>query len=388
MLDLPTVKLMKFDNEIWTISKLSELYGQKKIKLDPPYQRNPIWTLKSQQKLIETITQGMPIPNFFVRALPDGAFEMVDGQQRARTILGYERNQIPDENNLLFSRKLDISRNRKALSDDFYNYPLSVTIIRELPCDWTIEQYYALVNSSGLRLNRPELKKAEYFTTLFLRLILEVAASEEIKSLRLFNVSTVSRMNDVDFISELLALLHFGISDKKEKVDQMYEDDISENDYQTLKSRFFEVISLFIGFDRIYPIIRTRYRQKNDFYTLFYFFSQIKDLEKETLAYFYQVLIKIGRFIRPSQEDCEPLMQYAFNCVTQSNSKNARTERHRILSEILLNRGTEPNPTQKALLDFFHMTDKQTVQLSEYLTLEFSSIKDPHQEEFGLGDAL
>lgn len=379
---------MKFDNEIWPISKLIELYGQTKIKLDPPYQRNPIWTLKSQQKLIETITQGMPIPNFFVRALPDGVFEMVDGQQRARTILGYERNQIPDENNLLFSRKLDISRNRKALSDEFYNYPLTVTIIRDLPRDWTIEQYYALVNSSGLRLNRPELKKAEYFTTLFLRLILEVAASEEIKSLRLFNVSTVSRMNDVDFISELLALLHFGISDKKEKVDQMYEDDISENDYLTLKNLFFDVTAHFTRFDRIYPIIRTRYRQKNDFYSLFHFFHQVKDLEKDTLDYFYQVLVKVGRFIRPSQEDCEPLMQYALNCVTQSNSKNARAERHRILSEILLNKSMEPNATQRALLEFFHMTEKQTVQLSGYLTLEFSSIKDPHQEEFGLGDAL
>ena len=126
------------------------------MKLDPPYQRNPIWTLKSQQKLIETITNGLPIPNFFVRTTEKGAFEMVDGQQRARTILGYERNQIPDENNLLFNRKLEISRNRKALSDEFYAYPLTVTIINELPADWTIEEYYALVNSSGLRLNRPD----------------------------------------------------------------------------------------------------------------------------------------------------------------------------------------------------------------------------------------
>jgi hypothetical protein len=379
---------MKFETEVWPISKLVELYGQNKIKLDPPYQRNPIWTLKSQQKLIETITQGMPIPNFFLQALPDGVFEMVDGQQRARTILGYERNQIPDENNLLFNRKLEISRNRKVLSDEFFNYPLTVTIILELPVDWKIEQFYDLVNSSGLRLNRPELKKAKYFTTLFLKLILEVAASEEIKALRLFNTSTVSRMNDVDFISELLALLHCGISDKKEKVDEMYEDDISEADYARLKGHFCEVLTHFTRFDRIQPLIRTRFKQKNDFYSLFHLFNQLRSVDPHTLDYFYQVLVKIGRFIRPSQEDCEPLMQYAYNCVTQSNSKNARSERHRILSEILLNRGTEPNATQRALLDFFRMSENQTVQLSGYLTLEFGSIKDPHQDEFGLDNAL
>jgi hypothetical protein len=117
-------------------------------------------------------------------------------------------------------------------------------------------------------------------------------------------------------------------------------------------------------------------------------FNQVKTVEPESLDYFYQVLVKIGRYIRPSQEDCEPLMQYAFNCVTQSNSKHARAERHRILSEILLNRSAEPNATQRTLLEFFRMTDKQTVQLSGYLTLDFSSIKDPHQEEFGLGNAL
>ena len=375
---------MKFETELWPISKLVELYGQNKIRLDPPYQRNPIWTLKSQQKLIETITNGMPIPNFFVKALEGGNFEMVDGQQRARTILGYERNQIPDESNLVFNRRLEISRNRKTLSDEFYNYPLTVTIIHQLPASWTIEQYYALVNSSGLRLNRPELKKAEYFTTLFLKLILEIAACEELKSLRIFNVSVVARMNDVDFVSELLALLKFGISDKKERVDEMYEDDISEAEYTILRKAFFEVISHFVRFDRLYPIIRTRYRQKNDFYSLFNLFNSIKATETETLDYFYQILLKIGRYIRPSQEDCVPLMQYALNCVTQSNSKGARLERHRILSEILLNRGTEPNETQRALLQFFKMDEKQTVQLSGYLTLEFSSIKDPHQEEFGL----
>ena len=45
---------MKYKHDIWTIKKLLDLYKKGKIVLNPPYQRNPIWTAKDQQMLIDT----------------------------------------------------------------------------------------------------------------------------------------------------------------------------------------------------------------------------------------------------------------------------------------------------------------------------------------------
>jgi hypothetical protein len=373
---------MKYVNEDWTIEQLIQTHDQGKLILNPPYQRNPVWSLRAQQILLETILIGQPIPNFFFLKRLDNIFEVVDGQQRIRTILGYWKNLIPDLQGYTLDRRLQATGDRKTFTQKLLTSRLAICVLSELLPTESIEHFYAKVNSTGLRLNRPELKKAEYLTTNFLRLLQQLTELAELKALRLFSSITSSRLNDLDFVSELVALLKYGISDKKEKVDELYEDDISDIDFDFLYGRFREVITILNRFDRIRPIIRTRYKQKNDFYSLFYFVSCNASEPPEVLDYFYQVLTKIGPFIRPSQEDCEPLMQYAYHCVTQSNSKGARQARHELLENLLLNRKPEPNQTQLHIITFLSMCPPYLRQVGKYHTLNCESIKQPEQIEF------
>lgn len=377
---------MKYETHTWPIRKLISVYDAGHLNLSPPYQRNPVWTAKAQQKLLESILTGKPIPNFFLRKNDDGSYEMIDGQQRARTILGYEKNLIPDHENFTFERRVQQSPRRAQAASRFLDYKLSITVVIQVHDNESIEAYYALLNSAGLRLNRPELKKAEYFTTNFLKLILECVDDEVLQSLRLFKESSSARMNDVDFVSELIALIRFGISDKKEKVDQLYEDDINLSAFRSLKQTFRQQMAIFGRCNHITPIIRTRYKQKNDFYSLFYLFYTVNDSAPQTLEHLYKVLVKVGPHIRPSQMECEPLREYAFNCVTQSNSKAARQARHDILVGLLLNREPNPTPVQEAVLSYFRLDPNDLVQNGSFWTLNPSQIRDPHNYEFDFGE--
>jgi len=188
-------------------------------------------------------------------------------------------------------------------------------------------------------------------------------------------------MNDVDFVSELLALMKFGISDKKEKVDQLYEDDITLSEFRALKTEFKRVMEVLGGCNHVTPILRTRYKQKNDFYSLFYLFYTIRGAEPTTFETLYRVLVKVGPHIRPSQAECEPLKEYAFNCVTQSNSKAARQTRHDILTELLLNQSGKPTAVQDAVLNYFRLQASDLVRVEKYLTLNPTAIRDPHNFE-------
>ena len=373
---------MKFDQTIWPIRQLIDLHKSGRIDLSPPYQRNAVWTVKSQQRLLESILSGKAIPNFFLLRKTDQTYEMIDGQQRARTILAYWRNLLVDHENLTFEQRVGRSSNRQQITSAFLDYPLAVTVVTELDHNESIEDYYALLNSSGLRLNRPELKKAEYFTTNFLKLLLEVASDERLQNLKLFSAGSSARMNDVDFVSELAALIKFGISDKKEKVDELYEDDISLDEFRALKLAFSEMLDLFQRFNLTTPLIRTRYKQKNDFYTLFYLFYTIRGLAPSILEYLYRLLVRLGPYIRPSQEECEPLKEYAYHCVTQSNSKQARQARHDILASLLLNESTHPTPAQQAVLLFFDLTEASLTQVGTFRTIDAGAIRDPHNHEF------
>ncbi len=374
---------MKFKTTTWSVKHLIDLYEGGKLDLSPPYQRNPVWTVKSQQKLLESILTGKPIPNFFLLKKDPDHYEMIDGQQRVRSILAYFKDQLVDHDNLTFQNRLARSVDRKKISDDLLNYPLTITLVSDLdPDEEPIEKYYALLNSSGLRLNRPELKKAEYFTTAFLSLVMECADNENLQSLKLFTATSALRMNDIEFVSELLALIKFGLTDKKDKVDELYEDDITHAEANELRSRFSETVNVFASFNRITPIIRTRYKQKNDFYSLFFLFLTIRETEQAILDRLYQVLVKIGPYIRPSQENCDPLREYAHHCVTQSNSKAARLARHQILIELLLNREDHPTPTQEAVLRCFAMDPKQMIKVGKFLTFDPHLIRDPDHYEF------
>jgi hypothetical protein len=328
----------------WTIKNLLRLCNSGKMDLSPDYQRNPIWTAKAQRLLIDTILRPEPIPNFFVRRLGNAKYEMVDGQQRARSILAFYRGQISTSDGKKFEEL--------GSEPEFLNYPLNVTLITRLAKGEEIERFYALVNSSGLRLNTPELRKAKYYDTTFLALCNELANSESFSSLGLFGSGTVTRMNDVELVSELVALLKFGVSEKKVRVEQLYEEDISNSEKRALYTSFQRVTNMLQVMDAAHPLKKTRFKQRADLYTLFAFISLHIDLDGNAFRQYYRVLLEVAPGIRPTQEDCIPLRDYARNCVSQSNSENARQDRLRFLEQLLRNSESEPNETQKAVAEF------------------------------------
>lgn len=357
---------MKFRIEVWSIEKIKEKYDEGKINLNPPYQRRFIWSLKDQQILIQSILRGYAIPNIFLFEQKNDVFDMVDGQQRTRTILAFVENQ--------FKTIIGSTYNTIKDKNSFDKYKIPVTIIEEIQQDESIEEFYSLVNKSGIHLNRPELKKAEYFDTNFLKLITELSNNHEFQSLDLFTELTSRRMNDLDFVSELVAYLIDGISDKKNKVDKVFENDISENEYYQLKLRFESILSVFVKLNLMFPIKKTRYRQRNDFYTLFGFIDDNLQLSINTFEYFYQLLLIFNDDINPSNEKCEPFQLYAFHCISQSNSKNAREERRKIISAIFLNKNARPNKTQRSILNFYGLDSSDLKIVEGYLNIKLEKL--------------
>lgn len=370
---------MQYKNDEWTIEQFLNLYESKKIDLSPPYQRKEIWTLKDQKLLIDSVKKNRPMPNFFLLAKGNDTYEMVDGQQRSRSILGYWRGGFPDNEKEVFTEEFKENPSNSSIVKHFRDYRMSVTIITELNETESIEGFYYLVNSSGYGLNRPEVKKAQYFSTNFLSLINKLAEKDLLAELNLFSSGTLKRMNDIDFVSELIALIEHGISEKKEKVDFMYENDISEDKCNELEDKFVNILMHISRFNSITPLRTTRYRQKNDFYSLFAFISNNITIDDTTLDYFYKLLVKIGPYIRPSQDGCAPLKNYAINCVTQSNSKNARLLRNTFFEEFLLNQNSKPNATQEAIMDFFDMDKSNYLRLSGYILIDLDQMKIPEE---------
>ncbi len=327
---------MKYQTKEVTIKSLINLIEEKKINLRPSYQRNFIWGPKDQKSLIETIMKGCPLPNLFIYNDGNGNYEMVDGQQRSRTIFKYSKNEFKDKNKKNFN---DIDK------EVFLNYRLVVIELSDLNKDETLESFYTIVNKRGMHLNPAEVSYAEFHDTPFMNLVKELMEEQQLIDLDLFNDSVTKRMNDRSLIEELVAVLFGGIKDKRQEVEKLFETELPEEEVNGKKIIFENILERLIAINDIKPINETRYKQRNDFYTLFCFiYEHIKD-SIEILKEQYKLLVFISdrEDIRPTNDECETFKDYAINCVTQSNSKSARLRRLEILNNILCNKNITEN---------------------------------------------
>lgn len=367
---------MNYSIKELSLRDLYDLVEKNKIELNPSYQRNFIWSTDDQRDLIDTILKGYPLPNFFLYLKPNGNFEMVDGQQRTKTIYRFIKGDITSSQRF---EKVTFSRIDQNL---FFNYKIPVVIINMLSSTDSLNEFYVLINKKGVHLNSAEVNKSEFFDTNFLKLANELLTYQPLINLDLFSEATSKRMNDRAFVEELLGYLFVGSKDKRKSVEDTFKTDITEIEFENLEIKFKEVIDKIEILNFIKPISRTRFKQKNDFYTLFCFVNENLEQEDDLFIQQYHVLIILdgkdnqGRqFIRPSNEDCFALREYANNCITQSNSKNAREKRLEFFNSILKNKSIESNEVLKEILTYLSSVyDEDQINLKKVGSYELLSI--------------
>jgi hypothetical protein len=349
---------MRYKVDIIRFIDLISLYKENKLNLNPPYQRNSIWTINNQRLLIDTIRKGMPLPTFFLQNKKDG-FEMVDGQQRTRAFLSYLVKDFCDINDIFYT------------DNEFDDYLIAIVKLDEDLTEEEVREFYVRVNRSGAKLERPELNKAEYFNTKFLAVTTKISEMVEFRELKIVKNAQVRRMFDRDFIEEISALILNGPQEKKKNVDELYKSDITDEQSIKIETTFKSVLEQIASLNSEIQLSDTRFVQKNDFYTFFNLILDLNDILISDLIKLYKILIFVSKGISPSNEDCKPLKEYADNCVSQSNSKNARLKRLEILKEILLNQSNIINQTQIEVSEYYEIS-KELVHVGKYFTLKIN----------------
>lgn len=356
---------MEFNFESWPIIRLINYIENEDINLRPHYQRNFIWNSKDQKSLIDSIKRGYPLPTFFIYRDPFGKMEMVDGQQRSTTLYRYYKNKISDSNGIY------IQKEDKAV---FEEYNINISIISKLLPNDSLEAFYALVNKSGKHVNTHELNKSTYYGTNFFQLVEDIVVSDELQSLDLFTEASIKRMNDRGFVEELISTIIYGTFDKRKAVETIFKNDITEEEKHKLYNATIKAFERINKLNNIFAINKTRYKQRNDFLTLFQFIHQNIDTDFESLKYQYSILRLLEQYIKPSQDSCEPLKEYALNCVSQSNSKIAREARLVFFNNVLKNTDKDSSiisEISEFLEDIFEIEEiSSLIEINGYLLID------------------
>ena len=83
-----------------TIVDICRQMEKQRFLIRPPYQRAEVKNKNKSSAIIESILLGIKLPPIFVYKREDGVSEVLDGQQRLLSILGFLKKEYLDENNV------------------------------------------------------------------------------------------------------------------------------------------------------------------------------------------------------------------------------------------------------------------------------------------------
>lgn len=227
------VVLFNLEPVTYKVSDFLTWNRNKKLILSPDFQRRLVWTDNYKSYLIDTIIRGLPIPIIIIRdklvSLDDyePEREVVDWQQRLTTLFSYIINQDfklkkihnPEYGNSYF-KDLPSEIQQRILNYKFsiYELPSSVT-------DAQVLEIFSRLNSTWYKLNKQELRNAEY-SGEFKNTIYSVSASfiDMFLSWDLFTLSEISRMKEVELTTDLfIYMIDWLKARKPELFDSYYE---------------------------------------------------------------------------------------------------------------------------------------------------------------------
>lgn len=81
----------------FSINHYFKWYTNKKLNMDPPYQRNVVWQINKKRAFIESIMMGCPIPSLMFSLDKDNKYTVLDGKQRLTTIVEFVSNKFSIE---------------------------------------------------------------------------------------------------------------------------------------------------------------------------------------------------------------------------------------------------------------------------------------------------
>jgi hypothetical protein len=335
----------KWQSSPHTIADIREWNGNGTLLLQPDYQRREVWGDAARVMLIDSILNDIPMPKIFVsKAIKDMRTyrSVIDGQQRISTILSFLNDGFRLENPYSGSYNgKTFSELPEEVRNDVLLYSIDFNEASGLPPE-ELREVYSRVNKYLVPLNRQELRKAD-FPGVFLQISEELANLDSLDDLGLFNATARRRSLDVEYVSELLAAQLRDISDKKDAIDECCREYAAwpEADSNVARVEFEAVISdISKIFNSSYPMKKTRWKQKADFYSLFFAILNLRRggfALPDDVSFLRQDLMMLDKQIAPTSE-VPILSKYAVFCVSQANSASSRNWRMHFIRAIL--RGT------------------------------------------------
>lgn len=217
----------RVDYQSLVIQDVINLEKQGELNLNPWYQRRSVWKDSQKSYLINTLFERKPIPTIYIRHTIDmekekSIKEIVDGQQRIRAILSYYKGEISSLHPEI-GKRVKYKELNGMQKQTFLMTPLPVGYLQSAT-DADVIDIFARINSVAKSLNSQEKRNAQY-SGLFKQFCVTESTKrlEFFRKYGIFSANDFSRMNEVQFMADLIINLIDGLTGySSKKLDDYY----------------------------------------------------------------------------------------------------------------------------------------------------------------------
>lgn len=314
-------KQIDYDTRDYPIEYLVQNYD-KNIFFKPSYQRNAdVWDEHRQERFVESIILGYPIPLLFLSDTPAGKLEIVDGLQRISTLskflsgnLKFQKlDKLTKLNGFTFS---DVPQDEQIR---FKVTSLRVIVLRKTTDEKTRIDLFDRINTSSLKANPSEIRSGSEQLNPVMQLILELSKDKTFLELIDLSQKKLDRKENEELTARFFAYSH-RYKEFKHSVNEFVTDFVKiygEKSVKEIKKEFEK------EFKNTFSFIKNHFPEnvfKNKS-------NQTPRVRFEALAVGTNLALKQNQNLQVSKEQIVNLLSDPdFKKYTTSDASNSRTK--------------------------------------------------------------
>ena len=216
--------------QTYTIADFLKWNEDNELILNPKFQRGNVWPQTARSYLIDSILHGFPTSQLLIRTVVDRDFrrtirDVVDGQQRLRTIIAFASDEFP-----ISAKASEEFRGRRysdlddESKDAFLGYKLACEQLINASDDDVLE-VFVRINSYAVPLNEAELRNARYENDFADMVKFISKNARTVWALGTLSDRERVRMMDQSLIAEIVGFWIYGVTDGGEsRINRIYQD--------------------------------------------------------------------------------------------------------------------------------------------------------------------
>ncbi len=237
--------------EWFSVYELNRKLEQKKIIMNPDFQRNLVWKHQQKSQFIESIILNIPLPPLYFRKELNGDYIVVDGLQRTSAIQDFllQKFSLGGLEALFELNNCNFQNLETRLQARIEDRKLLVYILQPQVPMKVVYDIFNRINTGGTKLERQEIRNC-IFIGKSTELLKELSESNEFKQAIDYGISP-TRMKDREAVLRCLAFTIFDYeSDYKYSMDEFLErtmkkiNSMDDNLISFLRNKFLHVMGL------------------------------------------------------------------------------------------------------------------------------------------------